>query len=79
MLYFKVREFVKMADILSSDNAHLPLAEIMLMLGFFIIYFIEELVDYMCVENTDAPESLDVKPENINCLEIQQNPRTYER
>ena len=68
-----------MAQILSKDNSHLPIAEIMLLFGFFIIYFIEEVVDYLCVARTDATESLVVTPENGSCLEIQQSSRTYER
>ena len=46
--YVQVRENFESADILTEDTKQIPLAEIMLMTGFFLIYFIEEFVHCLC-------------------------------
>ena len=43
-----MRESFEHADILPEGNDHMPIAEIILMCWFFLIYFIEELVHFMC-------------------------------
>ena len=43
-----MRENFENAQILSKGYEHIPLAEIMLMIGFFLIYFIEEFVHAWC-------------------------------
>ena len=51
------------------------------MIGFFIIYFIEELVDYYWVRkslNTKDESSEDIDGK-IACLDLNQPPKTYER
>ena len=70
-----------MSHILSENNKHVPLAEIMIMIGFFIIYFIEELVDYYWIRKAnitinDCLESIDDK---TGCLDTTKPPKTFER
>ena len=36
------------AAILPENYEHIPIAEIILMIGFFLIYFIEEFVHLLC-------------------------------
>ena len=36
------------AAILPEVHAHTPIAEIVLMIGFFLIYLIEEFVHFLC-------------------------------
>ena len=43
-----MRENFENAQILPEGQEHIPLAEIMLMIGFFLIYFIEEFVHALC-------------------------------
>ena len=45
---FQVRENFEHAEILSGKYEHIPLGEVILMIGFFLIYFIEEFVHYLC-------------------------------
>ena len=52
----------------------------MIMIGFFIIYFIEELVDYYWVKKAeDAKKNYEDKDGKVACLEIAPTPKTYER
>ena len=51
------------AELLSEKNKHIPLAEIMFVIGFLVIYFIEEVVDYACVKRPMAKDVVD-KPTN---------------
>ena len=48
MCFFQVRENFEHAEILSEKYEHIPLGEIILMIGFFLIYFIEEFVHFVC-------------------------------
>ena len=68
-----------MSHILPEDSKNVPLAEIIFMIGFFIIYFIEEVVDYFFVFKPDTKDNVENKPEVGTCLEIQQKPKTFER
>ena len=70
-----------MSQILSENNKHVPLAEIMIMIGFFIIYFIEELVDYYWIRkaNNSSKNSLENMETKSGCLDATKPPKTYER
>ena len=48
LCFFQVRENFEHAGILSEKYEHIPLGEIILMIGFFLIYFIEEFVHFVC-------------------------------
>lgn len=43
-----MRETFERAAILPEGNKHIPIAEIILTIGFFLIYFIEEFVHFLC-------------------------------
>ena len=47
------------AELLSEKNKHIPLAEIMFVIGFLVIYFIEEVVDYACVKRPMVKDAVD--------------------
>ena len=70
-----------MSQILSENNKHIPLAEIMIMIGFFIIYFIEELVDYYWIRkaNKTRKDCLEPMDNKSGCLDTTKAPKTYER
>ena len=51
------------SELLSENNKHIPLAEIMFLIGFLVIYFIEEVVDYACLKRPVAKDGVD-KPAN---------------
>ena len=74
-----MRENFENSSILSGGNEHIPLAEIILMVGFFLIYFTEEFVHSLCDAKLDADH--DVAIENFKdtlkcgieeCIEEQQ-------
>ena len=44
----QLRENFEQAKILPMGHEHYPLAESMLLIGFFLMYFIEELIHYVC-------------------------------
>lgn len=44
----ELRENFEQAKILPMGHEHYPLAESMLLIGFFLMYFIEELIHYVC-------------------------------
>ena len=52
--YFQIRENFEHADILHHPHDELALAEIIMMIGFFFIYFIEELVFAVCKPGAGA-------------------------
>ena len=70
-----------MSQILSENIKHVPLAEITIMIGFFIIYLIEELVDYYWIRksNNMQDEHLEDMDGKTTCLDITQAPKTFER
>ena len=70
-----------MSQILSENNKHIPLAEIMIMIGFFIIYFIEELVDYYWIRkaNNSSKDCLERMDDKSGCLDTTKAPKIYER
>ena len=76
-----MRGFIEMSQILSENNKHVPLAEITIMIGFFIIYLIEELVDYYWIRKSN--DIIDKHMEDIDgktaCLDMTQAPKTFER
>ena len=58
-----VRDYLSRAELLSEKNKHIPLAEIMFVIGFLVIYFIEEVVDYASLKRPMAKDGVD-KPAN---------------
>ena len=44
-MIFQVHENFEKCNLLPDGYEHIPLAEIVFMIGFFAVYFIEELVD----------------------------------
>ena len=52
--YFQIRENFEHAEILHHPHDELALAEIIMMIGFFFIYFIEEFVFAVCKPGAGA-------------------------
>ena len=44
----QVHETFEEINLLSEGYEHIPMAEIIFMIGFFLVYFIEELVHNFC-------------------------------
>ena len=60
----QVHETFEEINLLSEGYEHIPMAEIIFMVGFFLVYFIEELVHNFCdpekyVHNEDKNKELE--------------------
>ena len=67
------------AKILSEKNQHIPLAEIMFVIGFLVIYFIEEVVDYACVKRPVANDGIENPTDKYNESSRQPNENYVQR
>ena len=59
-----MHETFEEVNLLSEGYEHIPMAEIIFMVGFFLVYFIEELVHNFCdpdkfVHNEDKNKELE--------------------
>jgi len=65
----EIRETFEGADIWPEGQEHLPLAEIMLAVGFFLIYFIEEFVHTTCDSKLHGHNHEEPQCEELRCEE----------
>ena len=67
---FQIRETFQRVDILSEGYKNLPLAEILLAFGFFLIYFIEEFVHTTCDSKFARHNHEEPQCEELKCEEV---------
>ena len=55
---------------LPKGHEHIPLAEIILMVGFYLIYFVEEFVHFVCDSDLHDHDARDFIHENEMMEEV---------
>ena len=66
-ILIQIRETFEGADIWPDGQEHLPLAEIFLAIGFFLIYFIEEFVHTTCDSKLHGHNHEEPQCEELKC------------